>query len=299
MYRQVLALLRSLVSNQLNLVEHLRRWCMKRSGAIIPISDLIPKFSGSTFFAFATGASLANIQEVEKVKNHNVLMLTTAPVHFFQMHGVMPNLWLIHNPSSVRMAIKAIDSYGLRGKIDFSNTYILVPDNSSISKTHFSDSSMRKLRKAIGKTTYVLYSEKIYVRTHTAEDFASGNAVPNNYLRQGFEPIELMHGSSVEAVLLPFLSYLGVREIYFGGVDHQDTGHFWDPNDPWQNEDGTPKSFGDAGLVHASNIAALKVAKSKEISVYRLEAEMTALKAYDHIEFEEALSRSSERAEMD
>jgi hypothetical protein len=269
---------------------------MKRSGTIISITDLIPKFSGTTFFAFATGGSLANIQEVEKVENHNVLMVTTAPIHFFQMHGVMPNLWLIHNPDSVRMAIRTIDSYGLRGKIDCSNTLILVPGNDSVSKTNFSDSNMRKLRKAIGKTTYVLYSEKIYKRTHTAADFVSGKAVPSNYLRRGFEPIELMDGSSVEAVLLPFLSFLGVREIYFGGVDHQDTGHFWDPNDPWQNEDGTPKSFDDTELVHASGVAALKIAKSKEISVYRLEAEMTALKHYDHIKFEEALSRSTERA---
>jgi hypothetical protein len=268
---------------------------MRRSGTLVSISDLVPKFAGSTFFAFATGGSLANIQGLERVANHNVLMLTTAPVHFFQMHGVMPNVWLIHNPESVGMAIRTIDFYGLRGKIDFSNTFILVPRNNSKSKIKFSDNSMRQFRKAIGKTTYALYSEKIYSRTETVEDFTSRTAIPKNYLRSGAEPIELMNGSSVETVILPFLSFLGVREIYFGGVDHRDTGHFWDRNDPWQNEDGTPKSFDDTALVQASGIAAIREADSKEISVYRLEADMTVLMHYDHIEFEDALDRSTIR----
>jgi hypothetical protein len=238
---------------------------MKRTGSLITIADLIPKFEDSTFFAFATGGSLSNLQDLERVSSHNVLMLTTAPVHFFKMYGAMPNLWLIHNPESVRMALRTIESYGLRGKIDFSNTFILVPGNTSKSKIKFSDNSMRELRKALGKTIYALYSEKIYSGTENVADFSSGKAVPPNYLGHGIEPIETMNGSSVEAAFLPFLAFFGVREIYFGGVDHRDTGHFWDRNDPWQNEDGTPKTFRDTLLVQASGTAALKATRSKNI----------------------------------
>jgi hypothetical protein len=269
---------------------------MKRSGSLISIGDLIPVFEDSTFFAFATGGSLSNIEDAKRVEHHNVLMLTTAPIHFFKMHGVMPNLWLIHNPESVRMALKTIIEYDLLGKIDFSNTILLVPDNSSKSKIKFSDHSMRTLRKALGITTYALYSEKIYTRYETVAEFASGKAIPPNYLQKGVEPIETMNGSSVEAAFLPMLAYLGVREIYFGGVDHRDTGHFWDRNDPWQNEDGTPKSFDDTALIEVSGAAAINEATLKKISVYRLEADMTALTHYPHIEFDEALNRSTKRA---
>jgi hypothetical protein len=271
---------------------------MKRAGSLLSISDLIPVFENSTFFAFATGGSLSNIKNVKRVENHNLLMLTTAPVHFFKMHGVMPNLWLIHNPESVRMALRTIESYELHEKIDFSNTIILVPHNKSKSKIKFSDNNMRIMRKALGNTTYALYSEKIYSGSELIEDFASGKAVPPNYVQKGVEPIETMNGSSVEAAFLPTLAYLGVREIYFGGVDHRDTGHFWNRNDPWQNEDGTPKTFTDTLLVQASGIAALKAISASGISVYRLESDMTALTHYDHIEFEDALKRSTNRVDI-
>lgn len=293
--RRILGSLRSLVFTRLDPFEYVQIWRLKRLGTLITIRDLIPAFEGSTFFAFATGGSLSNIQGLERVGDHNVLMLTTAPVHFFQMYGVMPNLWLIHNPASVRMALRAIDSYGLRNKIDFSNTFVLVPRNNSKSKIVFSSPRMRKLRRAIGPTTYALYTEILYSGNETAEDFISGSAVPESYLKRGVEPIELMNGSSVEAAFLPFLSFLGVREIYFGGVDHRNTGHFWDRNDPWQNENGTPKMFDDAALVQASGVTAMREARSKGIAVYRLEANMTALKHYDHIEFQNALSRSTKR----
>jgi hypothetical protein len=268
---------------------------MRRNGTLIAMSDLIPTFSDSTFFAFATGGSLSNIEGLERTENHNTLMLTTAPIHFFKMYGVMPNLWLIHNSPSVRMAIETIHKYGLHGKIDFSNTVILVPDNSSKSKVNFSDINLRRLRKVLGETTYALYSEKIYSGTEPIADFASKKAVPEHYLQAGVEPIELMNGSSVEAAFLPFLSFLGVREIYFGGVDHRDTGHFWDRNDPWQEEDGTPKIFSDTARVEAAGKAAIIEADSKNISVYRLEADMTALTHYEHIKFETALQRATRR----
>ena len=291
----LLGRLRSRILTRLDPFESVRMRRMRKNGTLVAMRDLIPKFKDSTFFAFATGGSLSNIDGLERIANHNTLMLTTAPIHFFKMYGVMPNLWLIHNPPSVRMAIETIDEYGLRGKIDFSKTIVLVPDNNSKSKVNFSDINLRRLRKVLGKTTYALYSEKIYLGTEPIADFASKKAVPEHYLQTGIEPIELMNGSSVEAAFLPFLSFLGVREIYFGGVDHRDTGHFWDRNDPWQEEDGTPKSFSDTDLVEASGKAAIKEAEAKNISIFRLEPEMTALTHYDHIDFETALQRATDR----
>ena len=292
---RILGEIRSFVLTKLDPFETLRMRRMRRNGSLVSIRELIPRFKDSTFFAFATGGSLSNLNGLERVGDHNVFMLTTAPIHFFKMYGVMPNLWLIHNPASVRMAVTTIGSYGLRGKIDFSNTIILVPSNKSNSKIGFSDLSMRRLRAVLGPAIYALYDEKIYSGTESLDDFATQKAVPSNYLQIGHEPIELMNGSSVEAAFLPFLSFLGVKEIFFGGVDHRDTGHFWDRNDPWHEEDGTPKSFDDTALVEASGNAAIGKAKSANINVFRLEPEMTALTHYEYIEFDEALARSSKR----
>ena len=293
--KRIAGMLRNWLLTRADPIESFRMRRMKRTGDLIDIEDLIPIFENETSFAFATGGSLSNIKDLERAAKHNVLMLTTAPVHCFRLFGLMPNLWLIHNSDSVRMTIKALDEYGLRGKLDFSDTYVLIPDNKSKSKVKFSSKSVRNLRSAIGAAKYTLYSERLYPGGESSADYASGRAVPDNYLEPGSEPIALMNGSSVEAVILPFLSYLGIREIYFGGVDHMDTGHFWDRNDPWQNRDGSPRMFNDSEIVVAAGEVALRIVKERGIRVYRLEETETILKHYPHLEFDKALQLATLR----
>jgi hypothetical protein len=294
-FKRILASFRDWLLTTADPLEFLRISRMKSSNDLVNISELVSTFSGSTCFAFATGGSLSNITSLGKVADHNVLMLTTAPIHSFHLFGLLPNLWLIHNPESVRMAVTAIDEYGLRGKIDFSNTYILVPSNRSNSKVRFSSKRMRELRNAIGPAKYVHYTESIYPGNEHPDDYTSGSAIPAHYLQRGHEPISLMNGSSVEAAILPFLAYLGIREVYFGGVDHMDTGHFWDRNDPWQNADGSPKSFDDLEIVRAAGKVALEYTAKIGMSVFRMEETETNLQHYPHINFDRALDRASAR----
>ena len=289
-------LLRDWLLTRADPIESIRIRRMKRAGSLIGMEDLIPVFENTTSFAFATGGSLSNIKGLERAAKHNVLMLTTAPIHCFRLFGLMPNLWLIHNSDSVRMTIKALDDYGLRGKLDFSGTYILVPHNKSRSKVKFSSKSVRELRSAIGAAKYTLYNEHLHPRVESVAGYASGEAVPDNYLERGdSQPVALMNGSSVESVILPFLTYLGIREIYFGGVDHMDTGHFWDRNDPWQNRDGSPRTFNDSDVVIAAGEVAMQIAQKHGIRVFRLEERETILKHYTYMDFENALRIATAR----
>lgn len=293
--KNVLAKLRDLFLTRYDPVELIRLRQMKKNKELVDISSLVAIFKGSSSFAFATGGSLSNLKDLERANNHNLLMLTTGPVHSFRLFGLIPNIWLIHNPDSVRMTIRAIDKYGLRGKIDFSNTYILIPSNKSNSKVRFSSNRIRKLRSVIGNAKYVQYTEQIYSEDESPVDYLRTKTQPDNYLETGVSPIRLMNGSSVEVVILPFLAYLGIKEIYFGGVDHMDTGHFWDRNDPWQNVDGSPKTFSDSKIVKAAGEVALRAIEERGINVFRLERKETNLTHYPYLGFEQALSGATKR----
>jgi len=293
--KNILAKLRDIFLTRYDPIELFRLRQMKKNGELVDISSLVAVFKDSTSFAFATGGSLSNLQGLGRANNHNLLMLTTGPIHSFRLFGLLPNIWLIHNPDSVRMTIRALDKYGLRGKIDFSETYILIPSNKSNSKVRFSSKRVRKLRSVIGNAKYVQYTEQIYADNESPEDYLGGNSLPEKYLETGVSPIRLINGSSVEVVILPFLAYLGIKEIYFSGVDHMDTGHFWDRNDPWQNVDGSPKTFSDSNVVKAAGEVALQVTGERGINVFRLEKRETNLTHYPYLDFEQALSRATKR----
>lgn len=171
----------------------------------------------------------------------------------------------------------------------------MIPRNSSNSKVKFSSKRIRELRNVIGPAKYVQYTESIYPGDQNPDDYISGVAIPQHYLQFGYEPISLMNGSYVEAVILPFLGYLGIREIYFDGVDHMDTGHFWDRRDPWQNADGSPKTFDDLEIVEAAGKVALELTVKLGITVFRMKKRETKLKHYPHMDFDQALNRASER----
>lgn len=83
--------------------------------------------------------------------------------------------------------------------------------------------------------------------------------------------------------------------MFFSGVDHMDTGHFWDRNDPWQNEDGTPKSFDDQEVVIAAGEIARRRTAELGVKVSRLERTDTFLTGYPPIDLAEAVKLSTPR----
>lgn len=274
----------------LDLREKYRISRLKKQKRLLNFSDLRPFFQDKSMFAFATGGSLANIRELDKLANKNVLIMTTGIVHFYRLYGVMPNLWFVHNPDSVEMTLQAIKQYKLQDTLSFENTFILVPSNTSEGKVHFSSPIFKEFRSFISEKSYfVLYHEELV-------PYPPDN-VPPFYLDPYHSPIQRIDGSAVENVFLPFLNFIGVKEFFFSGVDYLDhTGHFWNRNELYQNKDGQIikfDSFVDDQSLQACSRVAIERCKQGNIQAYRLEKEETRIKQYPLVSFETALAKTS------
>jgi len=275
----------------LNIHEQLTIYQYKKNNKILKLSELQNPFKNLKVFAFATGGSLSNLRNLEKLKDKNVFIFSRGIVHFYRLYNVMPNIWFVHNPDSVRMTIQEIKKYNLENKIDFSKTFIFVPANSSNSKAcSFSSKAFKEFRDLINNnSTFVFYNEnyKAYPPTD----------IPVNYI-EPIEPIEFINGSAVENTFLPWLSFIGIKTIFFSGVDHMDTGHFWDRKEYYQDINGKPLNFQEIQsneLIFECGKIARKKCQEKGISVYRLEKEETILQDYEYMEFHKAYDIASDK----
>lgn len=274
----------------LDLEEQVKIFKLKRSKRLLEMEDLYPHFQNTAVFAFATGGSLANLQDLPSLESKNIFMMNTGIVHFLRLYGVMPNIWFVHNPDSVEMTLDEIKKYGMEDKISFEKTFIMVPSNNSDSKVHFSSPVFKEFRKFIKERAhFVLYEEQMHCYLP--------QQAPSTYLMPGHLPIQRIQGSAVENTFLPFLHYIGVKSIFFSGVDHlEHTGHFWDREWVYQKKDGSPLKFSDIiphKVVDQCTEIALKKCFNYGINVYRLEAEETMIKKYPFLSFSEAYEKSS------
>ncbi len=262
---------------------------MRKEGVILKMKDIPHIFKKSSFFAFATGGSLSNISNMSLLKDKNILILGRGMIQFYIKYNFIPNIWFLHNPDSIEMSILDIKKYKLEKKIDFSETFILIPSNQSFSKEcGFSSKVFKKLRRLIGDSaTFVLYEEDFRPidSNENIKDYLSFN-----------EPIRFINGSAVENAFIPWLGFLGVNKIFFCGVDHMDTGHFWDRKELYQDIFGARLNFQEIQtneLIYECGRVARKKCKEKGINVYRLEKEETILQDYEYIDFYKAYSLSS------
>jgi hypothetical protein len=275
---------------RLNIAERVRLRALRRCGRLVQIRSLIRAFEGRSVFAIGSGGSLRNLSQVERLGRRNVLALSSAFVMCKKHYGFFPNLWLAHNSESIRFTTATM----IRENIcrDLTGVFVLIPDNFTESKIHLSSASFRAFRRLTQDTaTYVTFRERQFNKAATVDDFVSGRAIPSSFLAKGVEPIELVNGSGVEAGVLPFMCYLGVRRIYFSGIDNLPTGHFWNP---------APASkplteFCDNALAIAIATAAKARLDRLGVEVFRLEQEMTILRdVYEYREMDEALESSDD-----
>ncbi len=258
-------------------------YCLKKTGKLFKLRELIPLFDGKSVFCFGTGGSIANLEGVENLRDKNLMIVTVGPLYLYKKYGIMPSIWLIHNPDSIEMFLKEVGEI----KLDFSETFILVPGNLSDSKVHFDSIVIRKLRKKYPEAVFVLYNEIF-------ETVKISDKQIKNVFKKGEEPIKRMDGSTLELLFIPVCAFLGIKEIYFSGVDHMDTGHFWDRERKYQLKTGKLINFDDNNIIENAK-SAQRILKREGINVYRLEKEETVLKVYPFIDFEKALSQTSER----
>jgi len=270
---------------KINPVYRIETFSLRKKGKLTNLKSIAPLFKGKDLFVLGTGGSVANLKNVDRLKDCNVMTVTTAPLFLYREYGFVPNVWLIHNPDSIEMFFEMLKNE----KLDFSNTFILVPANNSNSKVYFDSAIIRKLRKQFPEATYVLYKERLKTRDAETDDIES------LCLKEGVEPIQRLKGGTLENLFLPFSAYLGIKKVYFSGIDHMDTGHFWDRDREYQLKDGTPAKFADAVTILQHSEIAQEIVKKTGMDVYRLEKEETVLKNYPLIDFDNVLANSSTR----
>jgi len=274
----------------LNLTQWLCLYRLRKAKKLFYLKELQRVFSGQDVFAFGTGGSVDNLKNIEVLASKNTLFLTTGPLYCFLTYGFMPNMWFIHNSPSVEAVMLEIEERGILDQLDFSNTFIFVPSNFSNSKDiHFSSPTFIKFREMIGdEAVFVLYEEHY-------TGCLPGSANLADFL-SGKYPITPLIGSGVENIFIPFLHYIGVKNIFFSGVDHMSTGHFWDRAHMYQNLDGSKINFQEMQanefIFECGRIARRKC-KNLGISVYRLEKNETILQGYEYISFKTAVNASS------
>lgn len=279
---------------RIDLSDNIKVKKLKDEGRLLQMEDLHSFFKGKSVFTFGTGGSIANLKLPERLKDKNLVIVTTGFVRFYLTYGIVPNIWLVHNPETVIQTIDLIKKHGLLEKINFDEVIFLVPSNNSTSKihSHFSAAPFKQFRNFINhRGVYVLYNENF--RGNIPE------TVHDSYLEEFANPIRGLRGTAVESLYLPFMRAIGVKTIFVCGVDNMETGHFWDRNHQYQTVQGKPLSF--EAITPKSLISrSVKVAKEKchklGAKVFRLEPEETILKDfYELIDFDKALQMADKR----
>ncbi|CAN2040222.1 DUF115 domain-containing protein [Candidatus Magnetomoraceae bacterium gMMP-15] len=254
---------------------------MRSEGKLLFLSELIPLFENTKLFAFGNGGSVANLKNIEKLNNYNLISVHNGPFHLHRMYGFVPNIWYLHFGPSARVILEDEKN----NPLDFSETFILIPANDSPkSAVHFSSPIIKKFRKKHPEATYVLYRELRYPLKKP----------PENYLSKGIEPLYMkMGGETLQNQFIPFCAYLGVSTLYFSGIDNLPTGHFYDRNRPYQTIDGKLLDFQDKKIVLKSNTEIQSICSQKNINIFRLEKKETIFQSYQFIEFEKALENAT------
>ncbi|PCI21355.1 hypothetical protein COB64_00530 [Candidatus Wolfebacteria bacterium] len=257
---------------------------MRKEGKLFFISELIPYFKNSKVFMFGNGGSVANLKDVSRLKEYNLLSVHNGPVHFFRKYGFMPNLWFVHYGPTLKVVLKE----EVQTPLDFSETFILVPANDSDSSVHFSSAIVKKFLKKHPEATCVLYRE--------IEAPMNVDTIDSSYMSYGIEPIRVLGGGNVENSFLPLCGFLGIRTLFFSGVDHmQSTGHFYDKKRMYQTINGTTLEFPEKEMTLICASIAKKIADEKNIGCFRLEKKETILQIYPYIDFDSALKYATSK----
>jgi hypothetical protein len=258
---------------------------MRADGKLWYLSELIPLFEKKKIFMFANGGSVANLKDVGRLKDYNLFTVHDGIFYFYKKYGFIPNMWIIRFDGAPN-SILELDK---KKELDLSDTFIFVPSSDSIgSITTFNSPGVIKLRKIYPEATFVLFRE--------IRNFSNDNSnYPKTLFDKGVEPVQGLGGANVEYAFLPFGGFLNVDTIFFSGVDHLPTGHFYDRGKQYQAIDGTIAKFSDEENTLKCSQLAKEIWEKKGKKVYRLEKKETILQSYEYLDFENAIKLASNK----
>jgi len=256
---------------------------MRKNGQLLFLSELIPCFRNTKLFVFGTGGSIANLKNVERLKNYNLLMTTTGPYHCFRKYGFVPNFWTLTYAPIIDQILEQEKTQPL----DFSDTFILIPTNDSICKININTPSVKELINKHPEATYVLYRCILHSKQWPV-------IVPPTYLMKDIEPIHGLYSNVLDNLFLPICFYLDVSTVYFSGIDLiPTTGHFWDRSLHYQTMEGKPLEFPESKLIKKCADIVIQICQQKGKKIFRLENSETLLQYYPFINFELSLNEAT------
>ena len=68
---------------------------MRKKGKLWYLSELIPLFQKTKIFMFANGGSVANLKDLQRLKNYNLFTVHNGIYYYCTKFGFTPNIWLI------------------------------------------------------------------------------------------------------------------------------------------------------------------------------------------------------------
>jgi len=274
----------------INPINRIKQWNLRKQWKILKIKELIKVFEWKSIYTFATGGSITNLNNIEKLKDYNLISVCLWPAYFKKKYWFIPNIRFIHWAEIVPQLLDIVKKENMN--FSLKDTFVFVPSDRSLkSKDTFSSKRIKLLCKTHPEATFVLYKEKD--GNHTP--YWSKNFREEYYAKKWHEPIERLEWGYVENGFLPIAWYLWIKQIFFSWCDHMATWHFWDRERQYQTVDGKPLVFPkNERMITGMNIAK-KIAEIRWIKINRLEKNETIFKEYDFTDFETSLHLASKK----
>lgn len=219
------------------------------NGRYLPFSFIKSKLQNKSAFFLATGGSAIKYLDQELDKKL-VFTQNAAPYYLIKNFNIKPNFWILKNQDSIKMFLRLSGVF----KLDYSNIILLVPSLQSYSKVNISHPLLQRLIFKIPNLKYSTFDE-IY------QPYITYNEL--NYFAHFHDKSILRYpnGSSLEALFIPLALSLGIKKMFFSGVDQLSTGHFWDKNEYYQDINGKKLKFVNHDIVINNTKAIYEIVK--------------------------------------
>lgn len=198
-------------------------------GRYIPINKIQARLKKSSVIFIGTGGSSRHIL-CKELNNLLTFSINLGPYYAKTKFGIDINFWLIRNADSLDMFFKLPSNKGIK----FNDTILLIPSLESKSKVTLMSHQIRRL---LDEHPELKFSTFFEINQPNIDNLKVENYYFNNF------PLRYTIGSALESVFIPLSISMGISKIFFSGVDQNDTGHFWNHLENYQDKKGKKLNF--------------------------------------------------------
>lgn len=186
-------------------------------------------------YCFGTGGT-ANKFPISQIKNADILVASRGFIKFYKHFELLPKYWFLHNIDSLLMTLEEDES--LIRKLQFHNCYVILPSVRSYSTKRFRifAKGFELIRKNFKGIKFLTYNDNMRYLPY--------EMIQTDFLKDTTN-VRYPDGSIVDTAFIPLAHAMNYDEVVFSGVDHTETGHFWDLNEPYRSRSGKTLSFSE------------------------------------------------------